>query len=245
MKKITLLSILFCALSAQAQVEIREFSSGQEVGSDISGTTVSLTATSNGSVAKAFSVKNVSGSLADLKVGRLRLNTPPVNWTDGLSWAPNPDPNFEGQCFAGGQMSTNPWSTPNSVSISDQNRATLTIDVYVDGPGCGQYRYYIIEGTTPIDSIDVEVCFNLGVEDDNEISFSVYPNPANNTVTLALPSDESSYLITVYDLKGTAVELPAPTHHTLDFGAAMNGVYTIVISDEQGNCTRREVVINH
>lgn len=250
MKKIHLLFVAcLCYFGSTAQVEIREFSNGQEVGNDISGTTVSISVNGNGSLSRVFSIKNTSGSVVNLRISRLRLNTPPTGWIDGLSWAPNPDPNFEGMCFAGAQMSTNPWLTPNTFSVDDQNRANLSVDFYVDGPGCGHYRYYVMpdQSTTPIDSIDIEVCYNAGITEGNELKeMTVYPNPASHEITVTAPAVEGSVTLHITDLHGKVVyrgEMNAIKN--LDVNEFGNGVYLIELIKNNEILQTRKMVVSH
>ena len=75
MKKVYLLlaAIGLISTSTMAQVEIREFSGGQAVGNDLSGTTWNETVTEEGTVVLTFNVLNTSGSQKVLKVNRIRV----------------------------------------------------------------------------------------------------------------------------------------------------------------------------
>jgi len=249
MKTAVLFACVLVSYSLFSQVEIREFSNGQEVGNDISGTTVSVTVNGNCSITNVFSIKNVGGSVADLKISRLRVDTPPANWQDGLSWAPNPDPNFEGQCFAGGQMATNPWSTPGSLSIDDQNRANLTVEIYVDGPGCGHYRYYVLSDQvpTPLDSIDVEVCYISGIIEGNDVEGLItYPNPVNNVLTIIAPGTGNAVELSITDFFGNEVYMGEMNLiEKMDMSEFADGLYQIKILENSHVIYTRKIVVNH
>ena len=200
-----------------------------------------------------MSVKNISGGDHQYIIERLRI-TEVAGWEDGLCWGPRPDDFFVGKCYLAAQMSTNPWATPewntgapdyDPVYMNDQTYATMVIDIATQGPGCGHYRYFVKDGNTKIDSVDVVVCSSVSVNEMESLSFYVSPNPATDIVTLGLPASDNSYFVRVYDLNGAIVKLPSMTNHVLDFSSVSNGVYTIMVSDAQGNSARRQVIVNH
>jgi len=253
MKTKVLLVSLFAAFSLNAQVEIHEFINGQEVGNDLCGDQITLNVTTDETHYVKLSIKNISGADQEYVIERLRIEEV-AGWEDGLCWGPRPDDFFVGKCYLAAQMSTNPWTTPSwntgtpnytPVPMGDQSYATLVIDIATQGPGCGHYRYFVKEGNTNIDSVDVVVCSSVSIEKAEGISFSVAPNPTSDIVTLGLPSNDGNYDVRVYDVKGAKVNLPSMVNNTLNFSSVLNGVYSIVITDQQGNSARRQIIVNH
>ena len=56
--------------------------------------------------------------------------------------------------------------------------------IYNGSNGCCQYRYYVLNDFDDIlDSIDVRFCTNVGIEDNEGVAVSIYPNPAQDELT--------------------------------------------------------------
>lgn len=248
MKKIvTLLSVaLLSGFTAFGQVEIRLFENSAPVGNDISGTTVTVDVTTDGLVAKTFNVKNVSASTLGLNIERYRV-VEIAGWTDGLCWGPNPDPNFEGHCYSSGQMPTNPWINPHVSNISPNGSGNLVVDIHTEGAGCGHYRYYVVQGSTRIDSVDVIVCSTLGVdEQQEEVGMTAYPNPANNQLTVNTTGNGGNYVLRITDVLGKVVYTEeAGAVKKVDVSDFKNGVYLVTVLEKGNLIQTRRVVVKH
>ncbi len=249
MKKIvTLLSVaLLSGFTAFGQVEIRLFEGSAPVGNDISGTMVTVNVTDTVLVAKTFNVKNVSANSLGLNIERYRV-TEVVNWTDGLCWGPNPDPNFEGHCYSAGQMLTNPWTNPHVSTIPPNAAGNLVVDIHNEGPGgCGLYRYYVVQGSTRIDSIDVMVCSTVGIdEQQEEVGMTAYPNPANNQLTVNTTGNGGNYVLRITDVLGKVVYTEeAGAVKKVDVSDFKNGVYLVTVLEKGNLIQTRRVVVKH
>lgn len=245
MKKIyILLSAVLLGTSAMAQVEIREMQGSTVVGNDISGTVFEKTVSSNGLVAMPFSVLNVSGGDLTLKVTRLRLQDEAA-WADNLCWGAEGDP--DGLCYTAAQMSTNPW-TSLTVTIADQTRATLMVDTDVEGGGAELYRYYIVQGQSNIiDSIDVHVSSTVGIQEQEEpLGMSVYPNPANNYLTISTTGTDGSCNVQITDVLGKVVYSDEiGVTKKLDVSDFKNGVYLVSVTEKGQLVQTRRIVVKH
>jgi hypothetical protein len=248
MKKIyAIISTLFLTgIVAYGQVEIREYTGGQAVGNDISGTTVLVNVTADGLVAKTFNVKNTSGVSKTLDIQRLRV-AEIAGWTDGLCWGPNPDPNFEGQCYGSGQMPTNPWTTPQSITTPIDEDGNLVLDIHTEGPGCGHYRYFVMEGSTKVDSVDIEVCSSVGIQENEiEIGMTAYPNPANALLTINTSGVSGNYDLRITDVLGKVVYTDQVGEtKKVDVSDFKNGVYLVTVLEKGRLIQTRRIVIKH
>ncbi len=247
MKKIyILLSAVLLGSTAMAQVEIREFTGGQAVGNDISGTTVMLLADHAGSYSKSFDVLNVSGSTQNLTIKRTRLDNNPT-WGDNLCWSPNPDPNFEGHCYSTNEMDMTTWTTPYSGTVPNQDDAVLLTDFEIDVAGDGTYRYYIMNGSAALDSIDVHLMSTVGVKElDEPLATNVYPNPANNVLKIATTGTEGIVDVRIADVLGKIVYSgEIGTMKTLDISDYKNGVYLVSVSTNGQLIQTRRIVVKH
>ncbi len=241
--------------AVSAQVEIREYSGtgGTQIGNDISGTTFSVVATGNADTIH-FAVKNVSGATQYYRVRRLRLDVP-NGWEDGLCWGQDPDLEGEAQCYSPSLMSSNPWTSPNPPStghahtINDGNIFDLKIDFGYGDAGVGHYRYYVMpnQGSTPIDSIDIEVTKTLGLTEEKEIlGMTAYPNPANNVLTVNTTGVDDNVTLRITDVLGKVVynDVVAPTKK-VDVSDYKNGVYLVSVYKEGVLVQTRRVVVKH
>ena len=73
-----------------------------------------------------------------------------------------------------------------------------------------------------------ETCPSLGVNDQNLMNVSLYPNPTENT--LFISGNENTIAVAIYDVLGKKV-LSIKNTNTINVQALPNGVYTIRISD--------------
>jgi len=255
MKKLStfLFSILLIS-AADAQVEIRNYTGtgGTQVGNDISGTVFSVTVDQTGTLFQHFAVKNVSGTDLYLGIRRLRIDVP-VDWTDQLSWAQDPDINFEGSCYTSGQMSSNPWTSANAIgtdhfpTIQDQNIGNLTIEINVQSNGAGYYRYYILDqSSAPIDSVDLQInAPTLGVIPLNQgVKVDIYPNPANANLTINT-TFEDDVVMKLTDLVGNEVYNQRTVTTNIDVSACSDGVYLLSVFRKDELFQTQRIVIEH
>ncbi len=244
--------LLAFALSASsivtyAQYEIRLFSGGSAQGNDISGTQYDLVVSSDGLKSVTFQVKNVSGSDKIAGMERLRL-TDMTAWEDNLCWGAQGDP--FGKCYTATQMPTNPWSTPNQyyVTITDGMSGSLVVDTKTLGAGTEVYRFYVLEGTTRMDSIDVRVISTLGIANTtpDKPEISVYPNPASNYLTVTGNATDKVLEVNITDVLGKAVYSETIIgSKKIDVSEYKNGVYLVSVNEKGQSVLTRRVVVKH
>ena len=248
MKKLfTLISLCSLTGFGFGQAEIRLIEGGLAVGNDVSGTThEAVVEPSDLSPTIIFEIKNTSGSTQNWSIMRYRVNMPPTGWTDHFSWGPYPDNEADGRCYSSIMMTTNPWTNPHPMPIETNGR--LMVDIYAEDPGCGHYRYIIMDGSTKIDSVDLEVCYVLGVDEQEEVAgMTAYPNPANGLLTVATTGMDGNYEIRVTDVLGKVVynETASGAKKNVDVSEFKNGVYLVTVLDRGVVIQTRRVVVKH
>ncbi len=213
---------------------------------DISGTTITETSTGS-EVHVEVEVFNTSSMAKTWYVTRLELNQS-MNWTNNLCWGPNPDPNFEGICYGVSQMATNPWTTPNSVTIPAGGSGKLIVYVTPnDNSGSGSYKYYISEnGTSYDDSLQINVSSTASVKDMKSTpSLTVAPNPASDNLMISAPGVDQGTIKVVDVLGNMILNESFNGSRKLNVESFRNGVYFVIIEGNGIQSVNRKFVVRH
>ena len=216
---------------------------------DFSGETAEFTPISQNEIVVDLHIENHTGSSADWIASRRRINEI-ATWEDYLCWGHETD-QTGGLCIDGGSMDMPLYSMPGqtAVTIGDGEAGVLAahIDPDHNAPGCVTYRYYVGTGFSPfLDSVDIEVCFSLGVDDQPLVEVNVAPNPANDFVKINASGAEGS-TITVVDVLGNSVRTETMDASTkvINTSDLTNGVYFIRIVGEGIETTSQKIVVRH
>lgn len=239
MKK-TLLSLLtiasFSALSF-GQIEMSVGGSG-----DISGTQIDYTS-AGAEVVVDVHVKNLSGTTKNLTIQRVRINEA-ASWTDYVCWGHETDP-FGGVCYPA--SANNPWTTGTAVTIANDEAGTIAVHINPAGDfGCPVYRYIVMDGSTPLDSLDISVCKSASTDEIEPLSVSVAPNPANAYVKVKTNGVEGA-TVKVVDVLGNVVlkETVMGSSKTINTADFRNGVYFVIVEAEGSKPINRKVIVRH
>lgn len=241
-KKILILGTVLISTFASSQITINI--EGQSA--DISGANHTIVTTDDSEKIIDLLIHNNTGATQEWNITRKRLDVPATGWTDYLCWGAEGDP-FGGQCYGVSQMNTNPWNTPASLFVNDGLAGLLAIHIdplFADGV-FGHYRYYV--GRTsdnPQDSVDIIINPSNSVKIvKSEISFNVFPNPADNQIQLALPSNNQEGTVKIVDVLGKVVYEEKISNskkvYTEEF---KNGVYILSFTSNGTTYTKRFVV---
>lgn len=242
MNKILLSTLLFAglALNASAQDQVEIYLQGQSTDlSSGNGSVVKSVSTSN-EVTTHFEVKNISGSSKTWSMTRYRVDEV-ANWTDYMCW-------FE--CYTATAMSTNPWETPNEVTLADQEMSLLDTYATPDAgsPGTALYRYYVTDPVSGdfVDSVDVEISFALDVEDiSSQVTLTIAPNPASDKIAVKANGTTNAEL-TIVDVLGNVVYNETITQSkNIDVSEFNNGIYFVRIREEGAKPISRKIIVRH
>lgn len=195
-----------------------------------------------GTISVNVEVTALSADVSGLKVRRVIVN-PIASWKDDVCWGIG----INGQCYFGVQ-GTNPFTTPNDVTVTDSTTSVLLLKISPKDPdyGCGEYRYYIEQAGTILDSVNVTICKTLDVEELTPLSISVAPNPANDYFTVT-SNQSNDVRIKVVDVLGNTVLKetvmgPSKTIRTTDL---RNGIYFVTVEAEGQRPVNRKVIVRH
>lgn len=243
------LSLGITGLSFGQTLQAYTFESEVIGSSDISGTTHNITVNSDGTYTEHFYIKNNSGVTKDLLIQRLILSEV-SGWDDYLCWGrPTTEgPSPQNQCYSAGIMSSSNWSCPsqNYVTVPADSGAELISDYIVNGAGTSCYRYYFKEGSTRLDSLDICVTKTVSIEENEELSFAVYPNPANDVINISTKGTDGNSVIRITDVLGKVVlQETISENKKLDVSDFKNGVYLINVIENGISTKSKRIVVRH
>ncbi|MDH4474802.1 MAG: T9SS type A sorting domain-containing protein [Fluviicola sp.] len=185
-----------------------------------------------------FSLINHSGSTQEISVQRLKMDVP-ASWIDNVSLEPIPDPTFQQACYPPSEL--NPWTTPASCTIQNNEVAKMTVTYNLSQEsGDGVYRYYFMNGPVILDSVDVSLSMVLSTTELTTETIFMYPNPAKTHVYFSGASIQKAQ---VFDLNGKCViDVEKVTNNEIAIASLTDGMYQIVLETDQGIQTQNLVV---
>jgi hypothetical protein len=239
MKQMILTGILTCfymTVSAQS-LTINEYGNS----TDISGTVfeVNLGASIWNEHLVDFMVNNLTGSGQNWMITRYIVSQP-AGWGNYFCWGAA---GAQGQCY---DPSTDTYYESDLETIPAGSSGVLSTYFSTDGGGCSHIRYYVsTDGVNFIDSVDMQVCFNLGVNELNGLQLSVGPNPAQTSV-LVQSENLAGGTLQVVDALGRMVrteEVILP--YNLDVSSLENGTYFLQIAVDETQLAQQKLIVRH
>ncbi|NOQ71474.1 MAG: T9SS type A sorting domain-containing protein [Crocinitomix sp.] len=142
---------------------------------------------------------------------------------------------------------TNPDVGFGQFEVDDNSGARIVDDeMFTYTPALNSY--YNITGVTflsfgetkvyPRMLTDIEVTGYAGIV-ENENNLSIYPNPANDMITLNV---NASALVTIYSIDGAVIYTANGNVTTIDVSAFDAGVYQVVVTENETTMTERLIV---
>ncbi len=83
----------------------------------------------------------------------------------------------------------------------------------------------------------------VGVDENQEVAFDIYPNPAQNTVHIEGLDTELCNEIVIYDMTGRIVKR-YPYRNELNVSELQNGAYMIRIINNDGSYSTSKLLIS-
>ena len=190
---------------------------------DITGTTVTLDG--GESIYETYDVNNVSGSTITMRVERWKMSEISGS-TDYVCWGLD---ELTGTCYPSSVVApNNPWVSPDDAVVPDGTPAWLSIYYNANGNvGTSEYRYYILDDSdTKLDSFDVRYASTVSIEEET-VEVSLYPNPANEIVNIALNGNDNNMNVDIYNVLGEAVLTQTLSNgvNTINTSNLVGGVY--------------------
>lgn len=255
MKKIYALLSIFTLTTAVsvAQVDIKEFipNSQTVTGNNLNGTAIEQVVGGDDEVLIHIGVVNNIGSDKILKIQRNKITDTP-NWNmyngylnEEICWGSVPA-SVNDVCQ---NPDTNPWTSPEPLVVADNGIGYLKFKIHTNGPGSIHYRFYVMDGSTKVDSVDIKLATALSIKDkkSEEASLSVYPNPANSFLTISTQGIDGNYEVKMTDVLGKVVynESATGASKKVDVSDFKNGVYVITVTEKGTAIQTRRVVVKH
>ena len=143
------------------------------------------------------------------------------------------DPTIAGNCWMIDFGAPDIFITPaNKIKVNDNESDSLLIHYTFDQTtaNSGLYRYYIGDGLTYEDSVDVQINFTLGLnEKSNPSTFSIFPNPSNDKVSIQLNNNEIANLKIVDVLGNIIYKEEINSTSDINVSEFKNGIYFVTI----------------
>ncbi|WP_159429428.1 T9SS type A sorting domain-containing protein [Psychroflexus halocasei] len=133
--------------------------------------------------------------------------------------------------------------------LSDSNDPNyIDTSIVVPGTTTGGDVLGILNGLGICAALDVtgasiEVTDNLNIEDNNLLSFKIYPNPSDNYISLLNPKQIKINSINFYDLSGKILKSTSfktsKNNYELNISDLPSGSYIMVISSSDGHLSKQ------
>jgi len=246
MNKLILSIATFLTLGFTASAQNYAIYEGASSTTDISGTTVQVQV-GNLTYEGFFFGKNLTGTPIEVKIRRVSLIAPPVAVTEQVCTGPVPDPTAIGNCFdiASGNAD---WLSPNNYIINDSNKANIEVHIAPNGSAGMVYNRYYIEDLNgnKLDSVDLKIGNFLSIKDVKpSVTFSAYPNPADDILTLSVQGSSENTVKLVDVLGNVVMEDRITATKKIDVRDFRNGVYILTVYSNGALLQTRRVVVRH
>ena len=245
MKKTLLFTFLLCATGAFAQI----FSTGEqtlltnltvdiEINGSTNQTTVTMKGHSNAWFAVGFGALNMSGGADVLR-------------TDGTTLV---DARATGRFLPPADASQDWTLVSNSVSgstrtiVATRDNNTGDSNDFVFNPAAGSIPLIYAHGTTTTytqHSGSNRGFTTVGVlsnrDEDNLLSFTMFPNPSTDAVTIQLPTGTEKAEVGIFDTRGRQVSIQTvtPSNNQVEVANLSSGMYIVRVATNDRIGTQR------
>lgn len=237
---------LFLAFAAYSHAQIDFYINGQQV--DNSNQQQVVLGNSTSLIKTEFVFQNLTGSMVDWTLDLcILVDDPNIDFTD-FEWYNSSDP-LSGIHVTDLTSANNPCQVlPTSFGIALQNTDSANMDLHMSvlATGCETHRYYILDGGIVQDSIDVQYCSVLDVNELSPIQVTVSPNPVSSELVISSESEITS--IQLNDIQGKVLltrELEGAKKETINFQELPEGLYLLRVHGADGRSTIRRVRVVH
>ncbi len=186
-----------------------------------------------------FIVTNNTDSTQSLSITRSHISLTP-GWSDYFCWGLSGQ---AGMCYD--VQAAAVW-TCSAETVGDGEQGTLQAYINAPNGGTSTIRYYINDGSTYLDSVDLVITSTASIQENVSLSLNVSPNPANNVVNINMTGVNKAD-VKIVDVLGNIVfnETVAETTKKVDVSRFRNGIYFITVDAEGIKPTTRKLIIRH
>ncbi|MFT6921255.1 MAG: hypothetical protein ACJA1C_000249 [Crocinitomicaceae bacterium] len=212
---------------------------------NFSGETIQINSNGQSSLTVHLLFNNLTQNQQDWIISRQRLNLNPSGW-EYIQFGVTTDV-FGG---VGADLSTSPdlWIAPPNFEQTVEFDEVLGLSVFLSPSstsGCGTYRYYLGTTLDPFqDSVDLEICYTLVINDLSEIEANIYPNPSSSQLNVEADLMDAS--IAIADLSGrTLLAEQFNNEMNLNVAELKDGVYFVIIEKKGISTIKEKIIVQH
>lgn len=179
-------------------------------------------------------VINTTGQEQTWRATRSWLNVP-QNWQDLICLD---------ICYIPSTL--NPYCTPSNSPMIIGNDSTKRISFHVQpmGDAFAEYRLYLGDCETFVDSITIQINYILGINSFESQIGRIYPNPTNRFVQVELPNQEE-LLIEIKDNAGKLIcRAVQKSSDPLDLQGIKKGCYFLTVRRSNGEVLSKKLIID-
>ncbi len=128
------------------------------------------------------------------------------------------------------------------ITVGNFKPDNLSDYFYLGGNSTWEYAYYYIDDIY-VGSIDTPI----SIQDNIDVLFSLFPNPASESVNIKLPSNQNECSLKVYDAFGNIKynESKIQNIHNVNTTDFSNGVYYFILQRNNKTIFNKKIIINH
>ena len=130
-------------------------------------------------------------------------------------------------------VTTNTLTVSNVAMINDNTLYKCIID---NGSGC----------TKSTTVVALTVTTSVGINEyQNQLGFTIAPNPFNSEATINFDKEQKNTLITIVDVVGNKVRSQyfSGKQFTIEKGEMTKGIYFVQVTDEKKSITNKKIII--
>ena len=190
---------------------------------------------------------NLTQTAQNWAISRRRIGVD-ASWNDFMIFGATDQP-FGGIAIDDLTMDTDLWIATALTEQTVGDTASLYLDPHIfpnsSTGGCGTYRYYLGTAADPFqDSVDVQVCYSLGIDDLSEIEANIYPNPSSSQLKVEADLIDASIAIT--DLAGRTLFAEQFNNEiNLNVAELKDGVYFVIIEKKGISTIKEKIIVQH
>ena len=142
------------------------------------------------------------------------------------------------------------YTTPASVNVPAGDSSIMKPVLNFTDGGTAVIRYYVLDannGDAALDSVDINISSVMGVE-EVDISFTSYPNPANQDLFVKFQGNEGmNFQLVIYNVLGEEVMTKSIVNGTNKINVAHlnNGVYFYSIVTNNEIIETKKLIVRH
>lgn len=209
----------------------------EDLGTPYNGDTVVVSST-NTFITAHMDINNEGASPVTLKWQRVKLTTTLLGYSDELC-----DNQLCWNCTG------TVWTRPSTYTIPAGGSTIFEPKITTDGTGgMAHFRYYILNSSdVAIDSVDVIYSTTVGIAEETELTYSIYPNPASTNVNIKVKTNGNQAQVRILNILGEEVSVTnlVDGMNTISVSELTNGIYFYSIIKNNAVVETKKLIVRH